>query len=190
MPVSTRDPDEALVRAIAAGEESALASAYDRYGALVYALARRFLRDASAAEEIVQDVFLELWRRARLFDPRHGTLPAFLVTLARSRAIDRLRSRRPLPAGRETSDPERSVDEGLPPLEFASLEDARAEVLRALGTLPSEERHVVELAYFEGLSQSEIAERTGAPLGTVKGRARNALRRLREALPKGLGGER
>ncbi|MCI0589162.1 MAG: sigma-70 family RNA polymerase sigma factor [Planctomycetes bacterium] len=190
MPVSTRDPDEAIARAIAAGEGSALALAYDRHGALVYGLARRILRDAPAAEEIVQDVFLELWRRAATFDPRHGTLPAFLVTLARSRAIDRLRSRRASTAGRDPSDLQRLPDEAPPPLEFASLEDARAEVLRALGTLPEEERRVVELAYFEGLSQSRIAERTGAPLGTVKGRARNALRRLREALPRGLGGER
>src|SRR5262245_15888866 len=190
MPVSTRDPDEAIARAIAAGEGSALALAYDRHGALVYGLARRILRDAPAAEEIVQDVFLELWRRASLFDPRHGTLPAFLVTLARSRAIDRLRSRRSSRAAEGSSDLGRLADEGLPPLEFVSTEDARTEVLRALGTLPEEERLVVELAYFEGLSQSQIAERTGTPLGTVKGRARNALRRLRAALPQGLGGER
>jgi|SRR5262245_19392926 len=190
MTVSTRDPDEAIARAIAAGEGSALALAYDRHGALVYGLACRILRDAPAAEEVVQDVFLELWRRASTFDPRLGSLPAFLVTLARSRAIDRLRSRRASPAGGDPSGLERLPDETPPPLEFASREDARAEVLRALGALPEEERRVVELAYFEGLSQSRIAERTGSPLGTVKGRARNALRRLREALPRGLGGER
>src|SRR5437867_11920925 len=109
MPASTRDPDEALVRAIAAGRDSALAGAYDRYGALVYGLARRILRDAAAAEEVVQDVFLDLWRRASHFDPQHGTLPGFLVMLARSRAIDRLRSRRSSRATAGPADPQRSV---------------------------------------------------------------------------------
>jgi RNA polymerase sigma-70 factor, ECF subfamily len=153
----------------------------------VYGLAQRILSSRAEAEEILQEVFLQLWRRAPQFDPARGTLAGFLVTLARSASIDRLRARH----ARRT-EPAGLVDSValVTPVDLASLEDARGHVARALATLPEAEKAVLELAYFEGLSQSEIAERTGSPLGTVKGRARNGLRRLRAALPRSLGGDR
>jgi RNA polymerase sigma-70 factor (ECF subfamily) len=177
MPLS----DEALVRAMIAGDEAAVGRVYDRHGGLLYSLALRILGTRSEAEEVVQDVFLKLWQNADRFDRSRGSLTGFLVTMTRNRAIDRLRSLR------GTTSVTGSDLDGLPhpdwsPLEAAGLEEARRRVRRALPALPEAEREVLRLAYFEGLSQSQIADRIDAPLGTVKGRARNGMRRLREAL--------
>lgn len=178
------------MRAIADGDDRALGQAFDRYSGLVYGLSLRILSNASEAEDVLQEVFLQLWRRAPQFDASRGTLAGFLVTLGRSVSIDRLRARR---ARRTDASSELDLRTSLtagPPVESASLSEARTEVSAALATLPEAEREVLELAYFEGLSQTEIAERKGWPLGTVKGRARNGLRRLKDSLPVGLGGDR
>jgi len=190
-PSTEHDDDTALVRALVARDESALSRAYDRYGALVFGIATRILGKAPDAEEVLQDVFLSLWRTAARFDPSRGSLVGYLVTLARNRAIDRLRARRgrPAPAGGEF-DLATFPAPGSGPAEGLGAADARARAVVALRTLPPDERRVLEMAYFDGLSQTEIAERTGDPLGTVKGRTRAALRRLREALPASLGGAR
>jgi RNA polymerase sigma-70 factor (ECF subfamily) len=184
------DADAALVRSIAAGDESALARAYEAHGGIVYGLALRVLADPAQAEEVAQDVFLRLWRFAPRFDASRGGLRAWVSTIARNRAVDALRARRGRVRTTPDVDPADVAGTGAAPAERLGLADARALAVAAMDGLPAEERRVVELAYFEGFSQSEIAERTGTPLGTVKGRARSALARLRRALPRSLGGDR
>ena len=191
-PSSTPDDDARLARAISEGDESALARAYDAHGSLVYGLALRVTGRVHDAEEVLQDVFMTLWRTASRFDAARGSLVGYLVTLTRHRAIDRVRSRRARPdAALGTDDDGLTIpaDESTP-ADRAALGEHATLAVGALGRLPVEERRVLEMAYFDGLSPSEIAERTGDPLGTVKGRTRNALRRLREALPRSLGGVR
>jgi RNA polymerase sigma-70 factor (ECF subfamily) len=171
--------DAALVRLVAAGSESALGDLYDRYVDAVYAAASRLTSDRHIAEEVVQETFLALWNRAELFDPKIGSLAAWLHTIARNRTVDRLRA-----AGRRPN---------LIPLSSAAGEDEQAatelrQVLRdALAELPDAERTAIVLAYREELTQTEIAERLGWPLGTVKTRTRRALLRLRGALAEELG---
>lgn len=169
--------DDVLMRRVTAGDHDAFAAVYDRHAALVYGIARRMLADASQAEDVAQSVFLQLWVRPELY--RGGNLAAWLARVARNACIDILRSsavrlREPeLPAEIEA---DASVDEEV----FAGL---RAEaVTAALDSLPVEQRGAIELAYFAGLSYREVAERSGAPLGTVKSRIRIGLKRLWETL--------
>jgi RNA polymerase sigma-70 factor, ECF subfamily len=194
--------DAVLVAAVATGSETALAALYDRHADAVHAAAFRLLGDRQAAEDVVQEVFLTLWNRADRFDPAMGSLTAWLLTIARNRAVDRLRAagRRPqlvsvrpsggdeeadaaalerLAAGREVvggagaaADPEGALD----------LAETRAALRGVLAGLPEAERTAILLAYRDGLTQSEIAARLDWPLGTVKTRTRRALARLREAL--------
>jgi RNA polymerase sigma-70 factor (ECF subfamily) len=194
--------DAALVREVASGSQEALAAVYDRYAEVVYASAIRLTSDRQVAEEVVQETFLALWNRAELFDPRAGSLAAWLHTIARNRTVDRLRAagRRPnlVPfssaGGSEEQDTaafERIVATGTvlggadlgpgPEGELAAAE-LRDVIRDALAGLPEHERTALVLAYREELTQSEIAERLGWPLGTVKTRTRRALLRLREAL--------
>ncbi|MBP1705901.1 MAG: rpoE [Chloroflexi bacterium] len=195
--------DAALVAAVATGSEAALAELYDRQADAVHAAALRLLGDRQAAEDVVQEVFLTLWNRADRFDPAVGSLAAWLLTIARNRAVDRLRAagRRPqlvsiLPAGGDEQPDaaalerlaaERGVLAGagavdLDPEAALDLVETRAALREVLTELPEAERTAILLAYREGLSQSEIAARLGWPLGTVKTRTRRALARLREAL--------
>ncbi len=176
-------PDSALIERMMAGDEAALSTLYDRYSAMLFGMLMRILRDQQAAEEVLQDLFLQLWRNAAQFDAGRGSLPAWLMVIGRNRAISRLRGRR----DREVLEEE----EGDYANTFASsqnIEDetVRAELARnvsaALGQLPAEQRQAVELAYFEGMTQSEIANRTGTPLGTVKTRVRTAMQTLRQIL--------
>lgn len=171
--------DGDLVVAMAAGDSEALRSLNARYGGMLAALARRFLSNDSDAEEVVADVLWQVWRDAKTFDAARGSVSVWLVTLARSRAIDRLRAiraRRPSlaeqPASESASDPA---------IELHQVERARI-VRTALAGLDSNERSALELAYFSDLSQSEVAEKLGIPLGTVKTRTRSAMIKLREAL--------
>lgn len=200
--------DAALVREVAAGSEAALAKLYDRHADGVYAAACRLTSDRQVAEEVVQETFLALWNRAELFDPAVGSLAAWIRTIARNRTVDRLRAagRRPnlvalsSAAGSDEPDTaalERLVASGrvvgganLGPGPEGAIESAelRATLQDALATMPDHERTVIVLAYREELSQSEIAERLGWPLGTVKTRTRRALFRLREILATELGG--
>ena len=208
--------DAALVRAVAAGSHDALAALYDRHADAVFASASRLTSDRGMAEEVVQETFLALWDRAETFDPSLGSLPAWLHTIARNRTVDRLRAagRRPnlVPlssaasggtarGGGEAADAdtlERVLAGGMlvagsipppsPEREFA-LGELRTALRLALAGMPETERIVIVMAYSEDLSQSEIAERLGWPLGTVKTRTRRALRHLREVLGSGVGPE-
>jgi RNA polymerase sigma-70 factor (ECF subfamily) len=199
--------DTALVREVAAGSQDALAALYDRHGDAVFAASIRLTSDRQVAEEVVQETFLALWNRAELFDPRAGSLAAWLHTIARNRTVDRLRAagRRPnlVPlssaAGQDEHDTaalERIAASGTvlggadlgpgPEGELAATE--LREVIRlALADLPEQERTALVLAYSSELTQSEIAEKLGWPLGTVKTRTRRALMRLREVLSHELG---
>ncbi len=158
---------------LARGEEAALAELYDRLSGLVNALALRILRDPTEAEDVVQEVFVQAWRQADRFDPSRGRPEAWICTITRTRALDRLRRR---VARRE--DPEQEAPEAL---HAAGTEESLA-VRRALAGLTERERAALELAYYEGLTQTEIAARLGEPLGTVKTRIRTAMLRLRRAL--------
>lgn len=203
-------PGEAdLVQAVASGSHEALAALYDRHASGVHAVALRLAGDRGLAEEVVQEVFLALWNRADRFDPGVASLATWLRAIARNRTLDRLRAagRRPvlvaLPGsggadGSAGADGELDrLDAGLVVVGGAVVEpgpeaaaeagETRDAVRAAIASLGADEQTVILLAYREGLSQSEIAERTGWPLGTVKTRTRRALGRLREVLEPGLG---
>jgi RNA polymerase sigma-70 factor, ECF subfamily len=163
------------------GEAAAIEWLYDRYGRLAFGLAVRILNDGSAAEDVVQEAFLAIWRNARLFDVERGSLRTWLLSIVRNRAIDHLRGRHnaahdqleTMPASRA------NVTDAW---EAVSLELERKQVREALASLPEVQRQSLELAYFEGLSHSEIASRMEVPLGTVKGRMRLGLEKVRSFL--------
>ncbi len=206
------DRDDDLMRRVAAGSQDALASLYDRHAASIYRVALTVNRDHGIAEEVVQETFLALWNRAELFDPSLGSLPGWLIAIARNRALDRVRAtNRRVPAASFSSltadqpDPASTVEwlvatgalvgAGAPELgpELAvATGETNADIVTALTVLSDAEREAILLAYRDGLSQSEIAAHLNVPLGTVKTRSRRALRRLRAALegaPDGLAGE-
>jgi RNA polymerase sigma-70 factor, ECF subfamily len=174
-----RATDAALIAKIVQRDEMALAAVYDRYAAMLSSVLNRILRDTQAAEEILQDIFYQLWRNAAKFDPARGSLPGWLMVIARNRAISQLRRHNPA-EGDELL--ENTVI--LP----SNLESAVAQqqllgrVKGAMENLPLEQRAAIELAYFEGLTHSEIAHRTGDPLGTVKTRLRSAVETLKRNL--------
>jgi len=179
------EPDDpTLVSRIARGDEAAFELAYDRHGGLLFGSLVRFLGDREAAAEVVQDAFMALWRRSSTFDPAMGSLPGWLLSIARHRAIDRLRSeaRRPALAPVEYLEDSRDADPERDPAGFADRRWADSVVRSMVSELPEAERHVVALAYTDGLSQSAIADRLGVPIGTVKSRTRRALARLRTRL--------
>ena len=173
--------DVMLVRGIADGDRDCLAGLYDRYAAALLAIGRRVLGDRREAEDLLHDVFLEVWRQAGDYDAARGTVRGWLLMRMRSRALDRRKAA--VFAKRADLPPADSASEaaGDDPL----LGPDRAAVRRALAALPADQRQVLELGYFEGLSSSEIAERVRAPIGTVKSRVAAALAKLRA----GLGGE-
>jgi RNA polymerase sigma-70 factor (ECF subfamily) len=158
------------------GDQSALAELYDRYSSVVYAVALRVFGDAGAAEDVLQEVFLQLWRNPNSFDAARGSLGAWLAVITRNRAIDSLRRRRP------ETDIEDVIVSVAPDL-AAEADRARAaeKVRGVLGTMPQAQRTALEMAYFEGMSHSEIADKTGEPLGTIKTRIRAGLMILRKA---------
>ena len=178
--------DSMLIGRMMAGDEAALSNLYDRYSAMLFGMLMRILRDKQAAEEVLQDIFLQLWRNAGQFDAGRGSLAAWLLVIGRNRAISRLRGR----SGREVLEEE----EGAFANTFVSSQNVeeeawrtelRASLTAALSRLPEEQRQAVELAYFEGMTQSEIAARTRAPLGTVKTRVRTAMQSLKQILDAG-----
>ena len=186
----TDRPLAALLGRVARGEESALAQLYDSTCRVVYGLILRITGDAAAAEEIAMEVYLQVWRTAANYSPERGTVSTWLVMLARSRAIDWLRSRHGQSTRREDSLDDVFVlrDPGPDP-EAASLDAERSKaVRRAISGLPEEQREALQLAYFQGLSHSEIAARQGLPLGTIKTRIRLGTHRLRDALGLYAGG--
>jgi RNA polymerase sigma-70 factor (ECF subfamily) len=200
--------DAELVQRVVGGDERALGELYDRHAHAVFRLAFRLVGDRQLAEEVLQETYLALWNRAELFNPAVGSLTAWLLTIARNRSVDRLRAagRRPtqlpmsavvgpddredaaewtLAAGRLLAAAQEVVDPQVA-LDQAWLKDT---VRQALDGVPDAERRAIELAYYEELTQTEIAERLGWPLGTVKTRTRRALSRLRSVLADTLGPE-
>jgi RNA polymerase sigma-70 factor (ECF subfamily) len=174
------EPNElSQLRRAARGEAEALRSLYERYSPTIFAVALRILTNRSESEEVVQDTFLEVWRRAGEYDPRRGSPIAWMVTIARTRAIDRLRARA---SQDRTLAQSVAPSSAFSPAELAEGRQARERVQAALADLPAEQRRVLELAYFEGLSQSEIAKKTGDALGTVKTRVRLGMEKLSATL--------
>lgn len=171
--------DWSLLARVVQKDEAALAALYDRYSGLVYAEASRILRDKGAAEEILQDIFYQVWRTAEKFDPQRGSLPGWLVVVARNRAISKLR--------RHSTSSDDELNENAVACPF-NLESAASQnqllgrVRGAMENLPEGQREAIELAYFEGMTHSEIASKTGEALGTVKTRIRSALEVLRRAV--------
>ena len=169
--------DTALLSAIRSGDESAMAQLYDRYSSIVYAVALRVLADTAAAEDVLQDVFMQLWHRPGTFDANRGSLGPWLAVIARNRAIDLLRKRHP----------ESDIDDvvlSVEPDMAGDAERSRAmeKVRGAMGAMSSTQRTALEMAYFEGLTPTEIAAKTGEPLGTIKTRIRSGLLALRKAV--------
>jgi RNA polymerase sigma-70 factor (ECF subfamily) len=177
--------DEVLVRRMAAGDDQALAALYDRWHAVVHGVVSRMLRQPDDVEDVVEDTFWQAWRQASRFDRTRGAVQTWLLTIARSRALDRvraLRRRREEPLEGDDGQPVvQQAAEGDPGSDAEASERHRI-VVAALAGLPGEQREALELGYFGGLSQTEIAERTGQPLGTVKTRMRLALQKLRSQL--------
>lgn len=188
-PAGGRVPDRVLAARIAGGDERALGELYDRHCAPVYALAYAIVGERADADEVVADAFGQVWRTAEQYDPARGGVAAWLATITRTRALDLLRAR-----GRRARAIERAAhlsDEGLAapiaavgnaPDRGPELDETRRLVRTSLAELPEPQRRVIELAYFGGLSQNEIAAALREPLGTVKTRMRAALERLRTAL--------
>jgi RNA polymerase sigma-70 factor (ECF subfamily) len=177
--------DVALVRRMAAGEDQALGALYDRWHAVVHGVVARLLRQPDDVEDVVEETFWQAWRQASRFDPARGAVQTWLLTIARSRALDRVRSlRRRREESFEGDDGQIVIQEAAasdPGLD-AEASERRRIVVAALSGLPAEQRETLELGYYGGLSQTEIAERTGQPLGTVKTRMRLAMQKLRSQL--------
>lgn len=169
----TRVRGQAILARMRAGEPQALGEFYDLFAGLAHGLALRILRDRAEAEDVVQEVFVQIWRQLERFDAERGSPQAWVCMIARSRALDRLRRR-----GARREEPDAAAPSG-----GATPRHAEAVAVRsALGELPHDQREALELAYYEGLSQSEIAARLGAPLGTIKTRIRTGMQRLRARL--------
>ena len=169
-------PDTALVSAIRSGDQAAMAALYDRYSSIVYSVALRVLGDTGAAEDLVQDIFMQLWRNPGSFDASRGSLGAWLAVISRNRAIDGLRRRRP------ESDVEDVIVSVTPDLASEADRARAAEKVRGLlRGMPVAQRAALEMAYFEGMTHTEIAAKTGEPLGTIKTRIRAGLTALRKA---------
>ncbi len=168
--------DLVMISAVRSGDQNAMGQLYDRYSSIVYSVALRVLGDTGAAEDILQEVFMQLWRNPGLFDSTRGNLGAWLAVISRNRAIDTLRKRRP---ESDVADVMVSVEPDL------AGETERARVMEkirgALGKMPPAQRSALEMAYFEGLTHTEISTKTGEPLGTIKTRIRAGLLALRKA---------
>ena len=174
-----------LARRLAAGETQALAELYDAHAAAVYSLALRITRVPSDAEDVTQDVFTQAWRQAARFDASRGNLPAWLLMMARSRALDCLRRARRRPSQAVEPFVLDAIPDASPGVDVTAATTEEALLTRAaLAALPDDHRLPVELAYFEGLTHSEIAARTSVPLGTVKTRIRRAMQQMRAALSR------
>jgi RNA polymerase sigma-70 factor (ECF subfamily) len=174
--------DEALVLLVARSDEVALGELYDRFGRVAYGLALRILRDEALAEDAVQDAFLAVWRTAARFVPEKGKASTWILTLVHRRAVDLVRReerRRTEPLEGVEESPDRAADETV------WLRFERERVQAALRQLPDQQREALELAYYGGFTQSELAERLGQPLGTIKSRMFTGLSRLRELLEQG-----
>jgi RNA polymerase sigma-70 factor (ECF subfamily) len=181
--IYVEEDDRNLAERLKRREPAAMAQLYDSYGKLVFSLIYRIVRDVGVAEDLVQETFLRVWNRAQGFDAARGALGPWLLAVARNRAIDYIRS-----SGGKMARGSLDLEYAEQPSTFVNFEsdlltrDREMRVRKAVDRLNENQRHVIELAYFEGLSQSEMAERMGQPLGTVKTWVRSALKNLREEL--------
>jgi len=172
--------DAAVLARIASGDEAALAAFYDRWVQPVYSVVVQLLRDADDAEDVLEETFWQVWGRASTFDPARGTARTWVLTIARNRALDRIRARArgpesvPLPELLASDQPDAS--------ESAEAQERREQVAHALAAIPADQRRALELAYFGGYTQTEIAERLQQPVGTVKTRMRLGMQKLRALL--------
>jgi len=184
-----QDRGRDLVGRAARGDRTALRRLYDLYSPCAMAIGLRMVKNRPVAEEVVQDTFVEVWRRSREYDASRGTVSAWVATIARTRALDRLRADARLSAAKEKAAAQPETP-SVAPLELAVERQQRERVNAALATLPAEQRLAIELAYYDGLTQREIAEKLGQPLGTVKTRVRLAMEKLAVVLvgPLGDGG--
>lgn len=177
------DPvDLSLLDRMRNGDEDALATLYDRWSDRIHSLAAHLVRDARDAEDIVEETFWQAWRGAARYDATRGNVGTWLLTICRSRSLDRLRARKRRPEDTPLDDATVIASPEPDPMDRAVSSEAGRLVRAALAELPDEQRETLVLAYFRGLSQSEIADSTGQPLGTVKTRVRLALVKLREKL--------
>src|SRR5579864_3730667 len=165
-----RNDEAALVERIRSGDETAMEDMYDRYSGIVYGVALRVLSNTTAAEDVLQEVFLLLWRNPDAFDANRGKLAAWLAVIARNRAIDHLRKRQP-----EEDITDLPISTGVDLEDEAASRMAVARVRTVLTQLPQDQRRLLEMAFFEGMTHSEIAKKTGEPLGTIKTRIRAGL---------------
>lgn len=181
-------PDEELMARLAGRDMRAFEALYDRYADLVFSVALRVVADPHVAEDIAQDVFLRVWRRPDHFDVHRGKFVTWLLSVTRNRSIDERRTysrrlrREAMPPGEEEDDVLPSTDARDDPAEMTVLSDERIAVRRAMEVLPPEQRLAIQLAYFGGLTQQEIANKLGQPLGTVKTRIRLGMQKMRGAL--------
>ena len=182
VPPGAAEADINVVQRLAAGDRDAVAELYDRHAARIMGLAIRIVRNSSDAEDVVQEVFSQAWRTAPNYQPARGTVAGWLLMMARTRAIDRLRSRQARRDAADGADLDGLPADVAPVSEQLIASQQAARVREAMMTLPVEQRAALELAYFEGLTQTEIAERTQTPLGTVKTRIRTALTSLRRSV--------
>lgn len=174
-----------LLARIARRERAAFEALYDRYANILYATAMKFVKEGADAQDVVQDVFIQIWDKAKLYDPAKGKPLTWALTLTRNRSIDRIRSIQRRTRLRDQFEKETVADESAAFREALSGVDAgdKNQILRdAVSRLSPEQRKVIELAFYEGFTQSEVAERLGQPLGTVKARARRGLMKLKEIL--------
>lgn len=174
-----------LLARISQRERVAFEELYKRYSNILYATAMKFLKEDADAQDVVQDVFIQIWDKAKLYDPAKGKPLTWALTLTRNRSIDRIRAIQRRSRLRDDFEKESNVDESTGVREALSDVDAseKGQILRsAVGQLSPQQRRVIELAFFRGLTQSEIAEQLGEPLGTVKARARRGLMKLKEIL--------
>jgi len=169
--------DASLVAAIQAGNEDAMATLYDRFAQIVYSVALRVLGDTAAAEDVIQEVFMQLWRNPQAFSSSRGSMGAWLAVIARHRAIDHLRRRK---TETDIEDVVISVDARID--DEVERHAFLAKIRNVLSGLPEQQRTAVEMSFFDGLTHSEIAKKTGDPLGTIKTRIRTALTSVRRAL--------
>lgn len=187
-PISQPSPldamnDVALLRQVADRQPEALGVLYSRYASTLLALGKRILGSLADAEELLQEVFLHVWNNAGRYDAARSSVSTWLILIARSRAIDRLRTRKVVERTHDTAVQENPVEHASPEgLEAVFTHERRERVRSEMDKLPPEQRQVLELAFFEGLSQSEIAARADLPLGTVKTRTLLAMKKLRGAL--------
>ncbi|MDA0293430.1 MAG: sigma-70 family RNA polymerase sigma factor [Verrucomicrobia bacterium] len=188
--ITAPEPDDRaveldLMARVAKRERVAFEQLYDRYSNILYATAMKFLREDADAQDVVQDVFIQIWDKAKLYDPAKGKPLTWALTLTRNRSIDRIRAIQRRGRLREDFEKETVVDESAGIREALSGVDAseKNQILRdAVQRLSPEQRKVIELAFFGGLTQNEVANRLGEPLGTVKARARRGLMKLKELL--------